>query len=98
MRPTRAGVNVSATASRIYRAIRCNAAAVARIRAEYADLALSLATDQDAAFELTSSTVNGQTFSGKRDSTNDDRLALLEQVIWCLDNNYHVPRTTRISF
>jgi len=92
------GVNVSATASRIYRAIRCNATAVAKIRAEYASLALALATEADASFELTSFTLNGQTGSGKRDSTNDDRLALLDQVIWCLDNNYQVPRTTRISF
>lgn len=87
-----------ATARRIYNATKCNPAAVAQIRSEYTALALSLATDPDSAFELTSSTVNGQTFSGKRTSTNDERLALLAEVIWMYDNEQALPRTTRVLF
>lgn len=98
MRPTWGGVNVSATARRIYEATKCNAAAVAQIRAEHLELALALATDPDAAFDLTSSTTNGQTFSGKRNGTSEDRLALLDEVVWCYDNESAVPRTTRLLF
>lgn len=71
---------------------------MAAIRAEFTDLALSLATDPDSAFELTSSTVNGQTFSGKRTMTNQDRLDLLSQVVWSYDNCQQLPSTTRILF
>jgi hypothetical protein len=92
------GVNVSATARLIYRATRNDALAVASIRSEYTALALSLATDPDSAFELTSSTVNGQTFSGKRTTTNGERLAMLSEIIWSYDNGQALPRSTRIIF
>lgn len=91
-------VNVSATARRIYRATCNSPSAIAQIRAEYATLALSIATDPDAAFELTSSTVNGQTFSGKRTTTNEERLALLSEVVWSYGNAQTLPRSTRMLF
>jgi len=91
-------VNVSATARKIYRATCNSPSAAAQIRAEYAALALSIATDPDAAFELTSSTVNGQTFSGKRTTTNDERLALLSEIVWSYDNCQALPRSTRLQF
>jgi hypothetical protein len=91
-------VNVSATARLIYAATRNDAVAVAAIRAEYTALALSIATDPDAAFELTSSTVNGQTFSGKRTTTNSERLALLSEIVWSYENGQALPRSTRILF
>jgi hypothetical protein len=91
-------MNASATARLIYRATRNDALAVAAIRAEYSALALSIATDPDAAFELTSSTVNGQTFSGKRTTTNGERLALLSEIVWSYNNGQALPRSTRIIF
>lgn len=91
-------VNISATARSIYRATRNDAVAVAAIRAEYALLAVSLATDPDSAFELTSSTVNGQTFSGKRTTTNEERLALLSEIVWSYDNGQALPRSTQMLF
>jgi hypothetical protein len=91
-------VSTAVTARKIYRATKDSPAAVAQIRAEFSALALSLATNPDAAFELTSSTVNGQTFSGKRTMTNQERLDLLSQVVWSYDNCQQLPRTTRTLF
>lgn len=91
-------MDLVATANSIYAIVGCDAAAVAQLRAEARDLALSLATDPDAAFELTSSTTNGQTFSGKRTSTNGERLELLKMVIWAIDNGQPYPTRTRAVF
>ena len=71
---------------------------MASIRAEHTALAVQIATNPDAGFELTSSTINGQTFSGKRTITNEDRLSILAKVVWMLDNETPLPRTTRILF
>lgn len=91
-------MNVSATARRIYAATKCNPSAVASIRAEFEELALAIAADPDAAFELTSSTVNGQTFSGNRTATNEDRLALLSEIVWSYNNGQALPRVTQQLF
>ena len=91
-------MSTAATARIIYRATKDVPAAVTAIRDEFAALALSIATDPNSAFELTSSTVNGQTFSGKRTMTNEDRLALLGQVVWSYDNEQQLPRYTRTLF
>lgn len=91
-------MSTAATARIIYQATKDSAEAVAAIRAELTALALSIATDPNAAFELTSSTVNGQTFSGKRTMTNQDRLGLLRQVVWSYDNEQQLPSSTRILF
>lgn len=91
-------MTVSETARKIYRLTKDSPAAVASIRTEAASLALSIATNPDTAFELTSGTVNNQTFSGKRTMTNQDRLDMLSQVLWSYDNCQQLPRTTRSLF
>lgn len=72
-------------AQTIYSTLAMDATAEAEIRAEAKALARSVATDSNTAFELTSSTVNGQTFSGTRTMTNMDRLQLLGLVVRMYD-------------
>lgn len=85
-------------ANSYYQQFKCDAAAQAVIRAEYATLSLALLTDPDSGFELTSSTVNGQTFSGKRTMTNAERRDLLREVVRCFDNEQASRRTTKLLF
>jgi hypothetical protein len=92
------GVDVHATANRIYAATRNDAVAVAAIRAQFTAHALSLGEDPEAFFQLTSSTVNGQTFSGNWVATTDEKLAMLSQVVWSYNNGQALPRSTRIIF
>tara|TARA_R100000655_G_scaffold91563_1_gene132313 strand:+ start:418 stop:693 length:276 start_codon:yes stop_codon:yes gene_type:complete len=80
-------MSVIQTARAIYSVLQNDSAAEAKIRTEAAELALSIATNPDKSFELTSSTVNGQTFSGSRTMTNHDRLNLLSLIISMYDNN-----------
>ena len=68
-------------AQTIYATLATNKAAEAEIRAEAISLARSIATDANKSFELTSSTVNGQTFSGTRTMSNLDRLQLLGLIV-----------------
>ena len=68
-------------AQTIYATLATNKAAEAEIRAEAISLARSIATDANKSFELTSSTVNGQTFSGTRTMSNMQRLQLLGLIV-----------------
>jgi len=70
----------------------------AAIRTERAALASSIATNSQTAFELTSSTVNGQTFSGTRTMTNMERFRMLGQVVAMLDANKRVGSDGRAYF
>ena len=71
---------------------------LATLRAEAETLALSLLTNPDAAFELTSSTVNGQTFSGRRTMSNGDRLTMLRLVIKQFENGFLLSTTCLAYF
>ena len=82
----------------IYQTIACDASAIAVIRAEAKSLALSLATNPDSAFELTSSTVNGQTFSGRRTMTNAERMSLLRMIVNQADAGRPLNLDTRAIF
>ena len=82
----------------IYLTLRDDAPAIALMLAEAKSLALSLATDPNTAFELTSSTVNGQTFSGTRSMTNKDRLAMLRLVLRQVESGCPLDITTRAVF
>ena len=68
-------------AQTIYATLATNKAAEAEIRAEAISLARSIAVDSNKSFELTSSTVNGQTFSGTRTMSNMQRLQLLGLIV-----------------
>lgn len=74
-------MSVATSARAAYLSLRGSNANLAAVRAEAETLALSMLTNPDASFELTSSTVNGQTFSGRRTMTNDERLKMLRLVI-----------------
>lgn len=82
----------------IYLTLRDDAPAIALMLAEAKSLALSLATDPNTAFELTSSTVNGQTFSGTRSMSNKDRLAMLRLVLRQVESGCPLDITTRAVF
>ena len=68
-------------AQTIYATLATNKTAEAEIRAEAISLARSIAVDSNKSFELTSSTVNGQTFSGTRTMSNMQRLQLLGLIV-----------------
>lgn len=74
-------MSVARDARSAYLSLCGSPAHLATLRTEAATLALSLLTNPDAAFELTSSTVNGQTFSGRRTMTNGERLQMIRLVI-----------------
>ena len=73
------------TAREIYLVAKDDATLAANIQTEYSSLASSLVTDGETAFELTSATVNGQSFSGTRSMTKLQRLRMLGQVVAMLD-------------
>jgi len=91
-------MNVAATANTIYHAIKDNPPAIAQIRAEFASLALSIATDPNASARVTSATVNGQTFTASAAMTNGQRLTLLRWVVACLDNQTPISTTQITEF
>ena len=82
----------------IYLTLCEDASAIAQLRAESKSLALALATDPNTAFELTSSTVNGQTFSGTRSMSNKDRLAMLRLILRQVESGCPLDTTTRAVF
>lgn len=74
-------MSVARDARSAYLSLCGSPAHLATLRTEAETLALSLLTNPDSAFELTSSTVNGQTFSGRRTMTNGERLQMIRLVI-----------------
>lgn len=71
---------------------------LATLKTEAESLALVILTNPDSAFELTSSTVNGQTFSGRRTMTNGERLQMLRLVIKQFENGCPLSTTGRAYF
>lgn len=67
------------------------------VRAERASLAASIITD-GGAFELTSSTVAGQSFSGTRSMTKAQRLRMLGLVVKMLDNEANFSSESKAYF
>ena len=86
------------SARAIYSALASDSVAEAKIRAERSALALSLAEDPEKSFELTSATVNGQTFSGTRTMTNFDRLNMLGLIVAMYDNNGAISSRSKPTF
>jgi hypothetical protein len=91
-------MDIPATGNTIYALIKDDAAACAQIRAEAASLALSIATDPNASARITSSTVNGQSFSATGGISQGQRLHLLRWIILCLDNGGTISRTQIPTF
>lgn len=78
-------MSIARTAREIYLATKDDAPTVALVRAERTQLALDLALDGEKGKEITSATVNGQTFSAQVTITRKDRLTLLSQVVAMYD-------------
>lgn len=91
-------MSIAREARSAYLTLRGSPAHLATLRAEAETLTLSLLTNPDAAFELTSSTVNGQTFSGRRTMTNGDRLTMLRLVIKQFESGCPLSTTGRAYF
>jgi hypothetical protein len=91
-------MDLVAQANAIYMAICDDPQARAKIKAEYKSLAISIATDPNASAQITSSTVNGQTFSARQSMTNSERLSLLRLVVSCIDRGAIIPRVLISTF
>lgn len=74
-------------ARQIYLVAKDDATLSAQVRTEYESLASSFVNDGETAFELTSATVNGQSFSGNRTMTKGQRLRMLGLVIKMLSED-----------
>ena len=82
----------------IYMAIKDDASAQAKIKQERKTLALTIATDPASAATVTSSTVNGQSFTASPVINNDQRMKLLSWVCHCIDNCGPISKTTIPTF
>ncbi len=91
-------MSVATTANTVYLAIRDNPEAIAAVRSEFATLALSIAVDPNASNQITSATVNGQSFTARTQMTQSERLNLLRRVIWSLDNGGIISNTQITTF
>jgi len=91
-------MNLARLALSAAKGTRTNAVAMQSVRDEYTALSLELLTSPDAGKELTSATVNGQTFSQSTTITKASRLLLLERVVWHYDNGFNSTTRTRVFF
>ena len=80
-------------ASILYSTLKDDAAAVAELRAELSSLALKIGTDPGFGTQITSGTVNGQSYSGESVLTNMQRLGMLRAFIAAVDAG--APPSTR---
>ena len=90
-------MNLQATANRHYFAIKDNPAAQVKVREEFAALSDAMLSGE-ASMDITSATVNGQSFSGTTSMTNQERFALLREVIRRLDTGVCYSNRTRAQF
>jgi hypothetical protein len=91
-------MDIFGTARGIYMATRDNLIAVAKIRAEYADLSIAIATDQGASQTVTSGTINGQTFTAGQAMTQLQRHSILRLVVNMYDANQPVSNVVKPYF
>ena len=93
-------MNIFAAARQIYVALRDDPSAIAAIRTERATMALAIATDAGYGREITSATVNGQSFTASTagSMTNLQRLALLSTICKMDDIGAPVSTTTQAIF
>lgn len=88
-------MDVFGAARTIYFATRDNSTAVAQIRAQFTTLALAIATDPASSQTVTSSTINGQTFTAATGMTNGSRLQLLRYIVAMYDRGASISRATK---
>lgn len=90
-------MNLHGEANRHYLAICNDPAAQQKVRQEYAELSAAILAGEGST-NITSSTVNGQSFSGEVDMTTRERFNLLREVIRRLDCNARFSSRTRANF
>ena len=91
-------MDIPSAGNSIYALIKDDAAACAKIRAEAASLAIALATDANAGATITSSTINGQSFSVTGGIRQIDRFRVLRWIVACIDNGGPISRTQISTF
>lgn len=91
-------MDVNRKANEIYNAVKDDQAAQAKIRAEFKALSVALLTDGNAGAVVTSSTVNGQSFSATGHIQPSQRHSLLSAVVYRLDNQTAISSTQLTSF
>jgi len=79
-------VSTLSTARAIYIAIKDDTKIADDIKCEYKNLAKSIALDATFSNQITSASVNGQSFSQSVTMTNGERLRLLAHVVKMLTN------------
>jgi hypothetical protein len=84
-------MSIFRTARTIADALRNDGAAMAKIRDELSALGLSIATDPNASMKITSTTVNGQSFTAAHSMTQSQRLQLLSLVVKMADAGFSPP-------
>jgi hypothetical protein len=91
-------MDIFGTARGIFFATRENPVAVAKIRAEYAELSVAIATDQAASQTVTSGTINGQTFTAGQAMTQAQRLSILRLIVNMYDAGKAVSNVAKPYF
>ena len=91
-------MDIYSTAKSVYKALKDDVTAIAALRSELASLALEVATSSKGGTEITSATVNGQSFAGTVSMTKSDRLQLLNLVISFVDAGGCISRRSRVFF
>ena len=91
-------MNILRTARAIYEAVKDDEMIVADIRCEYKRLAGKIATDVDYSAQITSASVNGQSFSKENTITHSQRLLMLGEVVRMFNNGFATSHKTRPIF
>jgi hypothetical protein len=86
-------VSAHTDANAVFLAVKDDADAQAKIRAEFKRLAVLMVTDPTASMRVSSATIDGQTFSGQSTMTEGQRFALLRRVVACLDRQSTISKT-----
>ncbi len=81
-----------------YRAIKHDATAKAAVRTAFATLSSARLTGDKGGLDITSATVNGQSFAGTIDLSKGNRMLMLDRVIQMLDHGGPIPKRTRPNF
>ena len=91
-------MSLYATARTIYNALADDEKSMAAIRDERKALALSIATDPNGSTQVTSATVNGQTFTAMQGMKAGERLRVLSLVCAMSDVGTPVSNQTTALF
>ena len=86
-------MSLFSTARSIYETIKCDPEAIASVRAQVDTLRSSIVSG-DGDMTVTSSTINGQSFSGMVTMTKMQRFRMLRQVLQMIDANLPASNTT----